>query len=217
MLRSSFGATKRANSVLPLRPEEEPEHLVQRAEEFFAARDLPTVFQIPSQGFEVLDGYLAAQGFDSVGRTVIAYAPTASVSAGAEHARVRVSRSVECAADWFDCYVGVDGRAEYAAEVKLILERTPSLYLSAALPSGVAGTARLTVIDDVAVLSCMAVRPEARRQGIARALIGAALDAAQERDVVAIGLQIVESNTPARALYAAAGFAEVDGYHYRVR
>lgn len=190
---------------------------MQRAEEFFAARDLPTVFQIPSQGFEVLDEYLAAHGFDSVDRTVVVYAPTAALSAGADDARVRVSVSVECTADWFDCYVGVDGRAEYAGEVKRILERTPSLYLSAELSSTVVGTARLTVVDDLAVLSCMAVRTEARRQGIARALIGAALNAARERDVVALGLQVVESNTPARALYAAAGFAEVDGYHYRVR
>jgi GNAT superfamily N-acetyltransferase len=50
------------------------------------------------------------------------------------------------------------------------------------------------------------VIPEARRSGLGRALIEAALDSAHERGCLRIELDVDEDNEPALALYAAAGF-----------
>lgn len=52
----------------------------------------------------------------------------------------------------------------------------------------------------------MAVDPNARRQGIARALLGAAEAAARERKLPHVALMVTEDNAPARELYAQAGY-----------
>lgn len=54
----------------------------------------------------------------------------------------------------------------------------------------------------------VAVAPAARRSGAGRALLGALIEAlAPESD--AIFLEVRQSNTPARALYASMGFCEI--------
>jgi ribosomal protein S18 acetylase RimI-like enzyme len=50
------------------------------------------------------------------------------------------------------------------------------------------------------------VIPEARRSGLGRALVEAALDSARERGCVRIELDVDEDNEPALALYRACGF-----------
>jgi ribosomal protein S18 acetylase RimI-like enzyme len=52
----------------------------------------------------------------------------------------------------------------------------------------------------------MAVDPNARRQGIARALLDAAEAAARERGLPHVALMVTEDNAPARELYAQAGY-----------
>ncbi len=51
----------------------------------------------------------------------------------------------------------------------------------------------------------------ARRAGLGRALIAAAIDRARERGCRRIELDVDDDNAPARALYAALGFAEKSG------
>ena len=48
--------------------------------------------------------------------------------------------------------------------------------------------------------------PEARRSGLGRALVEAALESARERGCVRIELDVDEDNAPALALYRACGF-----------
>ncbi len=58
-----------------------------------------------------------------------------------------------------------------------------------------------------AVINAMWVAPEARRQGMGRALLEACVEWAGERRFRAVNLAVRISNAPARAAYAAAGFA----------
>ncbi|GAC1314564.1 MAG: hypothetical protein NVS3B17_11570 [Vulcanimicrobiaceae bacterium] len=53
----------------------------------------------------------------------------------------------------------------------------------------------------------MAVEPDARRRGIARALLGAAEAAARERGLPHVALMVTENNVAARELYAQSGYA----------
>lgn len=58
-----------------------------------------------------------------------------------------------------------------------------------------------------AELLTLAVAPEARRRGLGRTLVGRFLYQAQLRGADTALLEVADDNAPARALYAAAGFA----------
>ncbi len=55
----------------------------------------------------------------------------------------------------------------------------------------------------------LAVRPEARRRGLARRLLDRAAAAARGLGATALFLEVAEDNAPALALYAGAGFVPV--------
>ena len=55
----------------------------------------------------------------------------------------------------------------------------------------------------------LAVAPEARRRGVAGALLRAAMMEAQYRDALVMFLEVSAANTAARGLYSHAGFAQV--------
>ena len=64
------------------------------------------------------------------------------------------------------------------------------------------------VIMDEAEVLTLAVAPEARRQGVARGLLAAAMTAARERDARTMFLEVAVNNAAAQALYRQAGFVE---------
>lgn len=64
------------------------------------------------------------------------------------------------------------------------------------------------VLDEAEVLT-LATHPAHRRQGLARAALAAFLAKAGGRGAARALLDVAEDNAPARALYAAAGFAEI--------
>ena len=67
----------------------------------------------------------------------------------------------------------------------------------------------MIVVLDEGDISNVAVRPEARRQGIANALLTIMLQLAERRKLSFVTLEVRQSNTPARALYAKHGFLPV--------
>ncbi len=81
----------------------------------------------------------------------------------------------------------------------------------------VGAVGRLALAGREAGISCMAVRPEARRRGHARAVLCALARAAADRGAELLWLQVAERNDAARALYRTAGFDTAWRYHYRTR
>ena len=71
-------------------------------------------------------------------------------------------------------------------------------------------TARIWVLND------LYVRPEARRQGTARALLRAALEHARDDGACRLQLETGRGNEAARALYRDAGWQEDDTQGYSV-
>ena len=65
------------------------------------------------------------------------------------------------------------------------------------------------VAADEAEILTLAVRPQVRRQGLAAALLAAALGEARARGARAMFLEVATGNAAARTLYARAGFTEV--------
>ncbi|SFK15438.1 GNAT family N-acetyltransferase [Falsiroseomonas stagni] len=72
-----------------------------------------------------------------------------------------------------------------------------------------AGFVLARVAADEAEILTLAVAPSARRQGTGGTLLAAAMAGAVARGAGAMFLEVSDRNTPARALYGAAGFEEV--------
>lgn len=86
------------------------------------------------------------------------------------------------------------------------------------LATGADGFILCRVVADEAEILTLAVRPEARRRGLARALVHAANDAAKVRGSTRLFLEVAEDNTAAIELYRSAGFSSVGrrrGYYPR--
>jgi ribosomal-protein-alanine N-acetyltransferase len=65
-----------------------------------------------------------------------------------------------------------------------------------------------TIMDEAEILT-LAVLPEARRLGLGRALLRAAMRQAAATDARTMFLEVAEENTAARHLYTSQGFTEV--------
>jgi ribosomal protein S18 acetylase RimI-like enzyme len=70
------------------------------------------------------------------------------------------------------------------------------------------GMALLSRRGDRGWVSGVGVLPAWRRRGIGRQMIGTVLEGAREAGVRQVALEVIAQNSPARALYAALGFAE---------
>lgn len=76
------------------------------------------------------------------------------------------------------------------------------------LVEGDAGFLLGRAVAGEAELLTLAVAPEARRRGLGRKLVARFLYQARLRGAVTAFLEVADTNTGARALYAASGFAE---------
>lgn len=99
------------------------------------------------------------------------------------------------------------------------LLQAPHTVMAVAEAAGeVVGYSVVAVVADEAELANIAVDPAYQRHGVARRLVGAAMEAARRRGASTLYLEVREGNAAARALYAALGFEEVGrrpGYYRR--
>lgn len=76
--------------------------------------------------------------------------------------------------------------------------------------AGLAGYAVASVAGDIAELQRIAVRPDARRTGVASALLDQVVRLARADGADRLLLEVRDTNAPALAFYAARDFVEVD-------
>ena len=84
-----------------------------------------------------------------------------------------------------------------------------ALCLTAKAGGEVAGYAFMYVVGDESELLNIAVAPDARRRGIARAMMREALTGAAALGAVVTYLEVRASNDPAAALYSSLGFERI--------
>ena len=82
------------------------------------------------------------------------------------------------------------------------------IYLARADSGHAVGYCAVWLVRDAVHINNLAVRPEWRRQGAARALLAHALGAGARQGARHATLEVRRSNAPARQLYERAGFAE---------
>jgi ribosomal protein S18 acetylase RimI-like enzyme len=219
-LRAMRGVTRRANSVWTFEgaPDGPIEQRIDGVEAWYAARGLAPTFQITNRSRpEGLDALLAERSYAIDAPVSIQIARADEVLARGNGGHALVTRT------WSDEWFGISGLggrfAQVADTYRGLLERigTSARFALArfagdpvAVGLGVAGAGWFGVFS-------MLTLPSARRRGAARAVLGALAAAAREEGIDALYLQVERSNAAAMALYAAASFRELYGYHYRVR
>ncbi|PPH29643.1 GNAT family N-acetyltransferase [Rathayibacter sp. AY1F9] len=230
-LRASAGVTKRANSVLASGDVVDQEAALDAAEAFAREHGIAPLVQIGPPSPAGLTGLLAERGAAPIDRTLVltgsvqealAALSTTSGSApsvSAPRPRVRLAPAPD--EDWLALWWSVDGRggAEERAVAERILAGCPSSYALAIDGDGPAATGRLALVTAPdgelwGGLFALATRPDARRRGLASAVIRALLEDASGRGVARFWLQVLAENAGARRLYASLGCRESSWYEY---
>ncbi|WP_405011735.1 GNAT family N-acetyltransferase [Kitasatospora sp. NBC_01539] len=217
VLRASAGFTRRANSVQALGDPGRPlPQALAEADAWYAARGLPAYVEVVTPGSP---DDLAAE-LDRLGaglaKTLFRTAPLAPLARlGGPHERVRLSRTAGPA--WMSRYrrVGRDPALEQAAAA--VLHGGPSVWFATVPgPPGAAPLAigRLAVDGPWACFGAIEVDPEARRSGLATAVMAVLAARAAEEGATGAYLQVEEENTGAVALYDRLGFTTSHTYHY---
>lgn len=204
-LRASAGVTRRANSALPLSDALPVDAVV----DFYRSRDLPPVVQVSDVG---TDQALAGRGWQ---RDVSVEVMTGPVPSGASTAAIADQPSQA----WLECWWSVDGRGGPAqlevARRMLALIAAPAAYVSVVRDGRTVAVGRGVAQEGQLGVFSMGVRPEARRQGLARAVLAALGTWGRGHGATAAYLQVFDGNVEARSLYASAGFGTAHLYHYR--
>lgn len=226
-LRAAAGVTQRANSIWPRSEQygggqcsDDLPGLLREARTWYRSRRLPVIFQVfdttPASGLHEL---LDAQGFTRQSETLVMTrsAMDARIPTGATPA---VELSTEPSAEWLRVWWEVDGRGgeDSLAVAETILKGCPSVY--ALLRDGdrrpaAVGRLALPAGSSRGGLYCMATLPEARRRGLAAAILRALLQAGEEQGISGFWLLVTEANRAAQELYGKAGFREAGRYLYR--
>jgi N-acetylglutamate synthase len=223
-LRFMNGVSRRANSVWPGEAPEAGDARAQgervaEAEAWYAARGLPTMFQINPDVHPALDAFLAARGYGAEAHVSVQIADPHAVASVARPAARVFDRLDD---EWFELSALRGRFARVAVTYRGLLERIGdrATYALATLdgrPAAVGmGVFSGSSTPAMGIFSMMTV-PEARRRGGGRAVLAALAGAAAQRGAPFLYLLVERENTAASALYAGASFRELYGYHYRVR
>jgi ribosomal protein S18 acetylase RimI-like enzyme len=199
-LRFSRGITGRGNSVLPFGPDDGPPlpERIEAVETAYRARDLPPKFQLVASSWPPeLPAALRERGYVEDEGTLIMTAVIAGHQGDATLRREVDDR-------WLDLYGHRDARG--------MVERIEPETRFAERAGVAVG---LGVLDgDWLGVYCMRTRPEARRQGHAREIVGALLAWGRAAGATRAHLCVHSTNVTAQALYRSLGFETVQTYRY---
>jgi ribosomal protein S18 acetylase RimI-like enzyme len=219
-LRATFGVTRRANSVYTAGNGElsvsEMERLVEEAEDFYARRMLPAVFQISeATGARGLEALLRKRGYAVTGGAEVwtldlrvrRFRPAAIDG-------VRLREGKEPERPWFECMLeeAEDRRRVHEQIVRRV--PWPRWFVTAIAGESFAGCGMAASAEGHAGIFCMSTSAAHRRRGIALAVVNALCRWAAKRGDERAFLQVMVENEAATALYRKAGFARGYSYQY---
>jgi ribosomal protein S18 acetylase RimI-like enzyme len=223
LLRAAHGVTRRANSVLPCGEVDDLNAAIDAVEAEYRARGIRPAFQLsPASRPRGLAARLELRGYTEEADTLVMVASTerviSSASAHAKPEQTAVLLAAEPSTDWLDLWWSVDGRGGDAeCEVaRRILTGGAALYASSHNETGPVAVGRLALVNGWGGLYSLATRPDSRRRGHARHLIGTLALQALRSGAKHLWLQVVAENEKAVALYRHLGFEVASGYSYWV-
>ncbi len=226
VLRASRGFTNRANSAMTAgSPGRALDTAVDDVERWYGERGLPANVCVAGPvGFSVPGDDLAAlllgRGYVPRVVTRCLTAATSEVAArtsavAPDGVRVRTSEDLDDA--WLDAYRGYREVDDVAARAVLTGSPAQDLATATDADGAVVGIGRLGVAAAWGGVAAMWVAPEARRRGVAGAVLGALAARATARGLRSLHLQTDTDNAPALALYERHGFVPHHDYVNLVR
>lgn len=206
----SGGFSRRANSVLAMRPPVDVPRAIERVEELYGQEGLPAVVRVDDLSRPAdLEARLRARDYRP-GAFIWVLVRDASVAGLA----IRVHASATPDAEWWDCWWATTAVGPARDAARAVVTAAPARYLSVRDAGGAAGVVRVAVAQEWAGLSCLAVAPRARGAGLGRELVQAALREASAEGARHAFVQVEESDTASLRLHGALGFHPADRYRY---
>ena len=215
LLRADHGFSRRANSVLPLRQPGLPlADALAAARDWYAARGLPLLLQLPTEARRLLDAELGEQFWPTEAEAVVYAARLDRIAAPAT---VPVVLSDVASDEWSAVYfAGVNDDPGLRAACRELLARHERVaFASVHLDGRTVAVARGVVDEGWLGLSAVAVDPGYRRQGLAGSLLAGLRDWARALGASRSYLQVEADNAPAIALYEKLGYWAHHEYRYR--
>jgi N-acetylglutamate synthase len=219
VLRFANGYTRRANSIIPLRPGRDPvTEKIERCERLYQLREMPVVFKLPGRSeARALDEILAQRGYRADADTSMQVADLSGWRG--ESAPGVVVTPLETKA-WTAAFEGLGGlkEAQRVTHRQILAAIVPEKgYALIQDGNQVVGCALGVIENGYVGIFDVVVDPNCRRQGYGRALLAGLLTWARQRGAHSSYLQVMLNNAPALALYAGLGFHEVYQYWYRIK
>lgn len=220
LLRLSPGKAKRGRSInahfgstLPLADK------IARCENIYSACELPALFRITpfSQPRELVTA-LEHRGYVAFDPTLVQAIELRDVPSVAQQTDVNVKAA--SVAQFVEAIGDIRGSSRRQRDAHLERLRATPLSMHALViehQGRVVACGQVAVDDYIAGIYDMATDDEFRGRGLARTIVGALLDRAQEHGATQAFLQVNTDNEPALAVYRRYGFETVYTYHYRAR
>lgn len=210
LLRHTPGLDRaRSNAALPLGSHPG----VGEVAAWYAARGASAWVQVaPLEERGALDAELEAAGWTVRMRVDVLVAAADDIAAPKRPVAVLGSAVPR----WLDAWAVAEERSDAAAHHALVFSRlAPGRAAYALAPGG--ASAGLAVLTDGGAcgLFCMATRRDARRRGLAAAVLAGLAEWARGQGATLLYLQVLADNAEAQALYRRAGFTRSHGYVHR--
>ncbi|MBQ0906657.1 GNAT family N-acetyltransferase [Micromonospora sp. U21] len=220
LLRAADGWTGRANSALPIGDPDRPlPAAVDAVERWYAEQGQPALINTPLPLAAPVGAELDTRGWGSRPPTLVQTAPLplAAPGAGTAVAGTGVELVAAPSAAWLTVAAGRKGGLPDAA--RHVLTAVDQVRFAHAYADGTLvaiGRGTVTGQGRWLGLSLIEVLPEARRQGLARAVLAALADWGASAGATHAFLQVEQHNTGAVALYQRLGFTTHHAYLTRV-
>ena len=213
LLRADHGFTRRANSVLPLRPVGMPlADALARVHEWYAQRSLPVRIAVPVEARRLLDAELAELGWIP---EVYSHVMTARLERVAQRDAPQVELAGRPHDAWFALYRGGEGST---ATGRALLTRHDRVVFATLRDDGgeIVAIGRGVVDAGWLGIAGVEVAGAARRRGLASQVVHALWAWGRSHGAARGYLQVEVDNRPAVALYEKLGYHVHHDYCYRL-
>lgn len=214
-LNAAGGRTGRANTCWALEaPDRDPEAAIAAVEAWYAAQGQAPRFKTTDGATEPADlpARLRARGYVASTETLVMLGPVG----GEADATITAEPDAPFQSVLFEAlYKDPADARERLETLRRIAE--PVFFARLDVEGAPAAVGACAVEGDWAGLSVMRTVERARRQGLARRIVGSLLEQARLAGATRSYLQVEAENTPAIALYRACGFEEAYRYRYWAR
>jgi len=213
LLRADAGYTSRANSVLPVAQLTVPlDAALNEARDWYADRGLPLQIQLPLHARRLLDAELGERGWPASPDTWVLVGRLDSLRAdGAARDEVRIAAAPD------DAWVARFRAGAMPPAARALLTRHDRAGFAEVRRDGATVAIGRGAVDDGWLgITAVEVDPDARRQGLAQAIMRALWQwAADEHGATRGYVQVVADNDAALELYERLGYWQHHLYRYR--